>query len=309
MATTSAKTTEPQDIDLDAMLADLDLELNEAEEPSASEPKKEAVSDDLEDLLGDLDIEEASASGSEEVSLDELESLLDDELESLPEEKPQPKKKTGKKAAPKKNNSELYSDDEVFEAVEAAPETKSEEVEENKKKAAKKAAKKADDGDSEPKPKKEPTKAAPKTGSRSVKVDPGLPASEQLIAKLGESGKNLLVVEDGVKLEAAVIDALPKKVKEKLHNLFAHLHNGNAISTYTIRALDLIAKNGEATTTELIANYQEKWSKGTSASQVGQVVRLFKDLKICNVEGKTLTPNKSSRLLPLLIKTEEEIGA
>ena len=252
------------DVDLDALLDGLDLD----------EPVIEAsgsTDDELGDLLDDLGIES-------EVSIETAE-LADDELDELLAEVETPV-----------DNSELYAEDEIDESIEAAPDTDKSDVEDNKKKAKK------DKLSSDEKKASKKTETKPK-----VKVDSTVPTSEILKARLGEDGKRYLELEEGVHLDMAIVDALPKKVKEKLLNLYAHIENGTVLSTYIDTALTLLNEE-EKTMAEITEHYMTKWSKGTSSSQVGQIVRLFRELKICNFEGKTMSLNKKSKLLPLLIK-------
>ncbi|MET2951282.1 hypothetical protein ABXV18_24680 [Vibrio owensii] len=303
------------DTDLDALLADLDIEEVEASAETKPEVKEQAEDADLDALLDDIDelvIEDAAAETKVEASSDIVLDDLDDELEELLAGDPAITPK-----ATAKDNSDLYDEDEGVEnVVLAAPETKASEVETNKKKASEKEIPADEPVEEKPVAKPETKSEAKKPAAKRGPGVAGMAKSAAIHTKLGEAVYSHVLLEKGdselsgaelkTKVDAIIsdVDNLPKKVGEKILNLFQHLHTGVALSVYTTIALDMLAEKGTLSSTELRTKYEEKYSKGTASAQSSQLVQVIKFLKIGTAEGKELTLNENSILAEKLTKAE-----
>ncbi|CDT53413.1 hypothetical protein VCR15J2_390067 [Vibrio coralliirubri] len=290
----STATAKSQENELDALLADLDIEELEADAPVTTPVKADDASEELDELLDGIDelVLEGADDSEVEAKSDIVLDDLDDELEELLASDPATQ-----------DNTELYEEDEVEEdEVLAKPETKTSEVESNKKKAANKKIPTEDESSEEPVAKPETKKTAAKRGPGVS----GLSKSEAVKVKLGESiNTHMVLVKADTEVEDMTglinsrlndIDKLPKKVGEKVLNMFQHLNSGVALSVYTDIALDMLFKNGTLSSTELRDRYQEKYSKGTASAQSSQLMQVINFMKIGTLAGKTLTLNPDSVL-------------
>lgn len=96
-------------------------------------------------------------------------------------------------------------------------------------------------------------------------------------------------------------DKLPKKIGEKVVNLFASIAKGATLSTYTRIAIDLLVRDGEMTSKTLKDQYIARpYSEGTASSQCTQMMNLLPLLGIARKETGKLVLNKDSLLLPML---------
>lgn len=102
-------------------------------------------------------------------------------------------------------------------------------------------------------------------------------------------------------LMAKLDDKLPKKIGEKVVNLFASIAKGANLSTYTRIAIDLLVKDGEMTSKTLKDQYIARpYSEGTASSQATQMMNLLPLLGIARKEAGKIVLNDTSLLLPML---------
>jgi hypothetical protein len=96
----------------------------------------------------------------------------------------------------------------------------------------------------------------------------------------------------------AKIDAMAKKVGEKAVNLIDFINSGKKLSAYTEIALRLLIEKGEMSTKDLVEKYQARpYSIGTSRSQAHQMFKLFPELKVGIMDGKTMKLNPDSLIV------------
>lgn len=151
----------------------------------------------------------------------------------------------------------------------------------------------------------------------------GMAKSEALATALGDKLDDLLTIDsDDLKLSdddrfdkrlalLEGIDKMPKKIGEKVTNLFAHIAKGAQLSNYTRIALNLLMANGELTSKMLRDTYLSRpYSEGTSSSQCTQLMNLLPALGIVKKEAGKLVLNPTSTLFPLLtsIKSSQTAG-
>lgn len=157
-----------------------------------------------------------------------------------------------------------------------------------------------------------PVEAAPKTSKTKAKEDApkstGLVGSEAIIARLGgeENAKQFfcldaLIDTDKAAIEARMtstletIDTLAKKVKEKAVNTFAFVAGKTTLSVYTCYVLDLLNKDDDIETKDLVEVYLARpYSIGTARAQANQMLQLLPALQIAEKVGKCglkLNPN------------------
>lgn len=99
----------------------------------------------------------------------------------------------------------------------------------------------------------------------------------------------------------AAIDVLPKKIGEKVVNLYAHISKGATLSTYTRIAIDLLVKDGEITSKSLKDLYIARpYSEGTASSQATQMMKLLPTLGLAIRSAGKITLNENSLLMPML---------
>lgn len=99
--------------------------------------------------------------------------------------------------------------------------------------------------------------------------------------------------------KVATLAARPTQVKiaEKFDNLFTSLNSGHKPSRYTQIAFELLDKNTNVTSSDIIAAYKAAGlGQGTAASQSGQMMELFSATGIAKRAGKELTINADSNL-------------
>lgn len=95
-----------------------------------------------------------------------------------------------------------------------------------------------------------------------------------------------------------------KKIADKFDNLFAAVNAGRDPSVYVTACLKTLVAKGTVTTNDLVTALTEsKYTIGTARSQAGQVMTLFATLKIGTRSGQTLTLNPDSLLVEKLTKT------
>lgn len=142
----------------------------------------------------------------------------------------------------------------------------------------------------------------------------GLTVSQSLAQGLGSKLDELLTLDASElslsdedahakrhELMAKLDDKLPKKIGEKVVNLFASIAKGATLSTYTRIAVDLLVKDGEMTSKTLKDAYLARpYSEGTASSQCTQMMNLLPLLGLAKREGAKLTLNENSLLLPML---------
>ncbi|UKL15001.1 hypothetical protein hairong_096 [Pseudomonas phage hairong] len=111
-------------------------------------------------------------------------------------------------------------------------------------------------------------------------------------------------------LMASLDDKLPKKIGEKVVNLFASIAKGANLSTYTRIAIDLLVKDREITSKTLKDQYIARpYSEGTASSQATQMMKLLPLLGIAHKEAGKLVLNDSSLLLHMLTEPAPEAEA
>lgn len=161
------------------------------------------------------------------------------------------------------------------------------------------------------KPAESEVKPAKRTVNRTSTA--GMSCSDALHHKLGESLYEtcILTTEMAALNEADLkkqIDAvvngfntLPKKVREKVLNVFQHVHGGVNLSTYTAMAMTLLKLKGEITSDDLRQAYIDRpYSTGTASAQSSQMFQLLPALGLANRDGKALTLNPNSVLKEML---------
>lgn len=103
--------------------------------------------------------------------------------------------------------------------------------------------------------------------------------------------------EDKTNAKATTIAAVPnqKKIAEKFENLFTSVAAGKEPSRYVVDAFKFLNSKGSLTSTELVAHYQAAGLNiGTARSQAGQIMVLFDTVKIATRAKQALTLNKDS---------------
>lgn len=147
----------------------------------------------------------------------------------------------------------------------------------------------------------------------------GMKPSQIIDAKIGDEFGDLAVLSagddelKGAKLAKHLeslkerMDTLPKKIGEKVVNVFQHLNNGTLLSVYTVDAIRFLRDNGSMTTSELKHHYADPktgkmgYSQGTAGAQSSQMQKLLVFLEIATAgpDGK-LVANPDSVLIHLL---------
>lgn len=158
-------------------------------------------------------------------------------------------------------------------------------------------------------------KGAPKAPSAKRISTAGMGLAEALAVGLGEKLDEILLLDDrwiGLSPEdlfdkrMAVLEALdaptfPKKIGEKVINLFAAVGKGATLSVYTQMAIDLLAKDGELTSKTLKDAYIARpYSEGTASSQCTQMMKLLPVLGIGETQAGKMVANAHSTLLARL---------
>jgi hypothetical protein len=143
---------------------------------------------------------------------------------------------------------------------------------------------------------------APKA-AKSAKA-PTPPKREARFAGTGAAGGYVASVTGETEIEA-LVDTLPKKVKEKAANLVDFVHKGRTLSVFTRVAVDIMKSEGQLTNERLVKAFTTEASKrglgggytiGTARSQAGQQIALFGRLNIAAPKGGALVPNDTSKL-------------
>ena len=244
--------------------------------------------EELEDLLGAGDDEQATSAESDEVIADDdLADLAAALEETAPVAAPapeKPKKTARKKGTPKK-------------AEEAAAEAPAE-------------------GEPAPESASEPEG---ETGAAPPAKTPRLTfasTSAALFHKIGDS-ELALVMDDAERPQveiraeiAGIVDGSAKKVQEKALNLIACAVRGGTLSVYTKIALANLFEAGKITSADLAQAYRDNpdpsYSDGTARAQSGQMMKLLPALKIAARAGSTLVVNEDS---VLALSLREMVGA
>lgn len=103
----------------------------------------------------------------------------------------------------------------------------------------------------------------------------------------------------------ALVEALPKKVKEKAANLVDFIYKGRTLSVFTKTAVDILNTEGKISNERLVKAFTTEASKrgmgggysiGTARSQAGQQVALFGRLDIATNTGGVLVPNAGNAI-------------
>jgi hypothetical protein len=140
------------------------------------------------------------------------------------------------------------------------------------------------------------TKASSATGTA--------PKREVRYAGTGAAGAYVASVVGDAEVEA-LVDVLPKKVKEKAANLVDFIHKGRSLSVFTRVAVDIMKAEGKITNERLVKAFTTEASKrglgggytiGTARSQAGQQIALFGRMNLATPQGGALVPNDHSKL-------------
>ncbi|WP_415721688.1 hypothetical protein [Photobacterium ganghwense] len=259
--------------ELDALMADLNNlsisadDLDALEKTSAD--KNACDIDDLDMLLGELDMPEVeeqkieepvAAADNEDDSLSYLDEMLDELNESS---KDIGKLSDGELAAQSAKEAQL--DIAAGEAV--APKQDDEFVE----------------GEAKPKRKR---------------VATGGKTAEEYVADKSDTAFEAV----GIAKEefALMLNALPKKVKDKAKNILAWANDEAELSIYTRLCLEYLVKNGNATSgdfrTHLMSNPEKPYTVGTAGSQAGQMMALLPAVGMATKDDKSITLNRENPL-------------
>lgn len=157
---------------------------------------------------------------------------------------------------------------------------------------------------------------APKAAKKAVATKRistlGLSTSQALAQGLGAKLDELLTLDvDDFKLSEeeahdkrhallADMDKTPKKVGEKIINLYASIAKGATLSTYSRIAIELIVKEGELTSKTLKDRFCIRYAENTASSQCTQMMKLLPLLGIAKRDGAKLTLNQNSLLVPMI---------
>lgn len=263
----------------------MDPKLHQAEHTSA-------ISDDqIDDLLGELDLADASEDIIEEPVIEEL----DEDGEAL---------------GLKELDEEGEDAPEVIDELAELNEEESRELEVSLMVAEVISETATPSPAIDLDPAKTPSPAPKEKKTRATKA--AAPKVERDLAALPREAFVLLTSQnddDHFDLDAnktAVLALRPtqKKVADKFDNLFVAVNAGRDPSVYVTACLKTLVAKGTVTTNDLVTALTEsKYTIGTARSQAGQVMALFATLKIGMRSGQTLTLNPDSLLVEKLTKT------
>jgi len=125
----------------------------------------------------------------------------------------------------------------------------------------------------------------------------GMSPSEALAAKFDESVMSVIDADT-----LAAYDSAPKKVGEKILNVYSHINNGVLLSTYTRVAIDLLRANPEIDVKDIKAMYTaHPYAKGTVEAQASQMMKLLPVLGIAEREGTRLVLNEDSEIFKTIV--------
>ncbi|QSV17153.1 hypothetical protein [Photobacterium ganghwense] len=230
--------------------------------------------DDLDMLLGELDMPEVeeqkieepvAAADNEDDSLSYLDKMLDELNESS---KDIGKLSDGELAAQLAKEAQHQQD------VEAVASKQDDEFVE---------------GEAKPKPKPKPKRKRVATGGKTA---------EEYVADKSDAAFEAV----GIAKEefALMLNALPKKVKDKAKNILAWANDEAELSIYTRLCLEYLVKNGSATSgdlrTYLMSNPEKPYTVGTAGSQAGQMMALLPAIGMATKDGKSITLNRENPL-------------
>jgi len=215
--------------------------------------------DDIEALLGAIDIDEPTGAAVEEIIEDEMVeeaagSLELDEIE------------VGGAA-----------DDEELRALEMSL-TKSEAYETAESEIEVISAEEVLSGSAE-------TKTAKPKAARTKSAKPAAPKVERDLKALPDSAFQMSLTSDPASDKTTLLAARPsqKKIAEKFDQTIAALHAGRVPSTYVMDCFKILHAKHSVTATDLVAALKaDGYSDGTARSQVGQIMVLFDVLGIAD---------------------------
>lgn len=152
----------------------------------------------------------------------------------------------------------------------------------------------------------------PKKRGRRISTS-GMSLKEIIEAKLTAEDveKVLSMIADDLTPESFVkeAEALPKKIREKMANVFVSVVSGHQLSVYTQDAVAYLKANGKASVSDLRAMYMEGngvnhkgYSLGTAGAQSSQMMKLLPAISVAFREGNTLTFNDESPLAKHILK-------
>jgi hypothetical protein len=149
----------------------------------------------------------------------------------------------------------------------------------------------------------EPAASAPRKAAKPAGTGTA-PKREVRFAGSGAAGAYVASVIGDAEVEA-LVDVLPKKVKEKAANLVDFIHKGRTLSVFTRVAVDILKSEGKLTNERLVKAFTTEASKrglgggytiGTARSQAGQQIALFGRMNLAHSVGGALVPNPDSKL-------------
>ena len=134
----------------------------------------------------------------------------------------------------------------------------------------------------------------------------GMLPSEALSKMFGDDVLTRVNLEKDIDTSDAdilLLDGVPKKVKEKIINVFSHLNGSSRLSVYTAIAIEEIASRPETTITDIKNRYLDHpYSIGTASAQSSQMMSLLPALGIAERSGKNLTLIEDSPVFAALIE-------
>lgn len=219
-------------------------------------------SPDLDSLLDDLDIQDASPDSIEEI-VEEIEEttaeasaeVTDEDLEGV--------------------NADLERE-EVYATQESTGDVDAGAVEEKKTEKGKKAS-------------GQKRQSTPRTPRDMNSVAPEFFVLEGDLSKMSDDDKNK------AKVDTIAANPTQKKIAEKFENLFTSISAGKAPSRYVVDAFKFLNGKKTMSSSDLIAHYQAAGlGTGTARSQSGQIMNLFAAVKIASRSNQTLTLNEKS---------------
>ena len=139
---------------------------------------------------------------------------------------------------------------------------------------------------------------------KGVQVPHGKSFQTALVGIVGED--NLVLSEDGFKIDLDnPLVWRQKKVKTKALQFFHWLEGGNLASRVIPEAVKFLVEHQEISTKQLSAHFQKLgYTVGTANAQAGQMVTLFKLLKIVCKQGDTYALNGGNRLTAKLARIQ-----
>jgi hypothetical protein len=248
-----------------------------------------SVAADIEELLGDLDLDGELLADSDSI-IEDLEEDIEtevDEIEAVAEEVAEPDAIEEIDAATEEDLDEALSDSLDIDDLDLA--------------IAKVEAHAGQESDTSIEDAPVKTEAAAKPERK--KREPGT-APVRSVKALADLEPETFILEDGdyspeelAQNKIDVIAAKPeiKKVGEKYENLFQSLGRNALPSVYVVAAFKLIDDKKTVTATDVKAMFKASGhTDGTAQSQAGQIMALFDALRIAKRAKNTLTMNDNS---------------